>query len=1031
MLSIGPVKSAAAASVYFEKDDYYAKGEGEAPSEWFGRAAELLGLSSSSPSGAGASSGPTGANAGGAIPDGADGKGTAPTPEQGPTVDRDAFRRALAGELPDGTRLGTIRDGELVHRPGWDLTFSAPKSVSIMATIGDDRRLVDAHAEAVRITLAEIEREHATTRLRGPDGKVMEVQTGALAIATFRHETNRNLEPQLHTHAVVLNVTVGQDGTARSLQEKPIFVAQKDLGARYRENLAVLVTSLGYQIERSERDPTIWRLSAVPKALEAAFSSRAREVEAALERRGLTRDTATPREAEMAAKDTRAAKGEVDRTALLETWRRAAAPHLAEAAKVRDAALAHAAAHPRDMGAERAAARLSVTSAIATLSERQAVFSDRWLAATARSLALGRASPAQVRDAIRAAEKEGLLLPRIAVEPDPRSRSETRLRGWTTPEAIATERAMLAAASEGREAVIPLLRAQAAARFVRQAETAAASRGFGWTADQRAAAESLLRGRDRVQAVQGLAGTAKTTTVLATYAAAARARGLDVIALAPTNDAARVLGAAVGATGRTIDSHLMSLANRAAPDVSVTTRMRAWLRGETARPANRQAWIVDESGLVGASRMRDLLESANRHGARVVLVGDVRQIGSVEAGQAFGQLQRAGAVQTFRLETVVRQTTEEGREAVYAALRRDLPAALAALEKIGGQVIADGNQTARWQAVADAWLAKAPQARKPDLVIDPSREGRDAINAAIRVGLKAEGTVRGPELSIDAMRPKGLTVTERGLALSYLPGDVIRFGMNVGGSRQDPDFVRGSYHVVEAVDARAGVLTLRDERGAVRELMPSRLEGRYAAEVLEQNMRGLAAGDTIRWTMTDKARGLQNGQTAEVVSVDSGRGTVEVRLRDGTALTLDPSRMADRHFDHGWAQTAYTAQGSTSPSPVLHAESWRINVVNANALYTMISRMKDNAVIVTDDPAKLAQAIRERLGEKQTALEASPWPGLRAELDRLATKADDPLGEASSGEGGRSAGKTAGTGAGGGGSNTRQRSTDDGLELAI
>ena len=154
------LSSAGQAASYYEADDYYSEG-GEAPSAWFGEGAAALGLEGE--------------------------------------VDRAAFAAGLRGELPNGERLGTVRNGEREHRPGWDVTFSAPKSVSIMAEVAGDRRLVGKHDAAVRTALQYIERHGAATRLR-VGGQVRQVDTGKLAVATFRHNTSRAQDPQLHTH---------------------------------------------------------------------------------------------------------------------------------------------------------------------------------------------------------------------------------------------------------------------------------------------------------------------------------------------------------------------------------------------------------------------------------------------------------------------------------------------------------------------------------------------------------------------------------------------------------------------------------------------------------------------------------------------------------------------------------------------------------------------------------------------------------------------------------------------------------------
>lgn len=200
--------SGQAASYYESAGEYYADG-GQSPSEWQGKGAEALGLSGD--------------------------------------VDRDQFRDLLDGKIAD-QQLGTTRDGKLEHRPGWDVTLSAPKSVSIMAEVAGDRRLIAAHGAAVKTALAHVESHMATTRIRD-GGAVNRAATGNLVIASFQHGTSRAQDPQLHTHNVILNATKGEDGTWRSLEPRAIYQLQKQIGAIYRQELALKVRELGYEIE--------------------------------------------------------------------------------------------------------------------------------------------------------------------------------------------------------------------------------------------------------------------------------------------------------------------------------------------------------------------------------------------------------------------------------------------------------------------------------------------------------------------------------------------------------------------------------------------------------------------------------------------------------------------------------------------------------------------------------------------------------------------------------------------------------------
>jgi conjugative relaxase-like TrwC/TraI family protein len=238
--SVSVLTSSAQASSYYEADDYYAEG-GRSPSEWQGAGAEALGLSGE--------------------------------------VDSDTFRALLDGEVA-GEQLGTVRGGVLEHRPGWDVTLSAPKSVSIMAEVAGDRRLIEAHGEAVKVAMAHVEKHMAATRIRD-GGTVAREATGNLVIASFQHGTSRAADPQLHTHNIIMNATRSEDGMWRSLEPRALYQLQKQVGAIYRQELAVKVRELGYEIETGK--DSLFEIKGVSAEVIGAFSTRSAQIEASLD----------------------------------------------------------------------------------------------------------------------------------------------------------------------------------------------------------------------------------------------------------------------------------------------------------------------------------------------------------------------------------------------------------------------------------------------------------------------------------------------------------------------------------------------------------------------------------------------------------------------------------------------------------------------------------------------------------------------------------------------------------------------------
>jgi conjugative relaxase-like TrwC/TraI family protein len=897
--SVSALTSAGQAASYYEADDYYAEG-GFAPSEWFGEAAASLGLSGE--------------------------------------VDRGQFAELLEGRVA-GQQLGTTRDGKVEHRPGWDITFSAPKSVSIMAEVAGDKRLIAAHAAAVKAALGHVEQHMAATRVR-EGGEVRREETGNLAIATFRHATSRAQDPQLHTHAVILNATQDKDGNWRSLEPRAFYQLQKEIGAIYRQELAHGVAQLGFRIEAG-RD-AMFEIAGVPEKVIEALSQRTAAIDARLAERGTSREEASAAEKQIAALDTREAKSHADHKSLRADWRATAeATGFGEAEQARVIAEAKERARAGELAAspEMLAAR-AVTWATAKLSERQAVFPASTLAREAGDYAFGRLSHSAISAAIAEAGERGALVPRAYLD-----RRGAEFAGFTTPEAIATEHAMLRLEAAGRGVTSPLASPLAAARTVERAARQSARAGFAWTDDQKRATASLLTSRDRVSAVQGYAGTAKTTTVLATYAREAAKSGLSVTALAPTASAATVLGEALGLRGDTVARHLVS--------------------PEAKGLGKGDVWIVDEASMLSARDMAALMASADKAGARLVLVGDVRQLGSVGAGAAFAQLQQAGMA-TAKLANVVRQTNAETREAVMASIEGHAGKALAALERGGGEVVEGADRDARLATMAQRYVDLSPAERLRTLVIEPSRDGRDTLTTMIRQQLAQRGELSAAAVRFEALEAKGLTRAETRQAASYAIGDVVRFARDYA----DKGVTRGTAYRVERIDSDKAAISLKAADGSAVDWR-LRQWGAGKVEVFEPKVMELQAGDRVQFTRNDREAERINGLRGTVTGIDPERQQATIALANGREQRLDLTDPRDAHLRHAYVQTAHAAQGQTAERVLIHADSRSANLVDQKMLYVALSRAKSEAIVVTDDKARLIRAIHERAGEKQTAMEVS------------------------------------------------------------
>ncbi len=345
-----------------------------------------------------------------------------------------------------------------------------------------------------------------------------------------------------------------------------------------------------------------------------------------------------------------------------------------------------------------------------------------------------------------------------------------------------------------------------------------------------------------------------------------------------------------------------------------------------------------------------------------MLVGDVKQLGSVSAGRAFGQLQDAG-METHRLAEIVRQFNPNTRRAVEHLLAGDAETAFAALDDGGGDVICHADDDVRRARIARDFARLSRQERARTLVLNPTREGRQALTDAIRAELVRDGTLGPRAMTVPVLESLGLTEAQRARAASYRPGHVVTFRQ--GGEDGAPR--RNTGYRVESVDAEDGTVRLLDPEDKPLTWSPGDGSGAQA-DAFTQVHQELRTGDRIQFTRNNYAAKRLNGRTAEVLAIDAEEGLVVVGMKGGKRQTLDMSNVADRHIRPAWVSTIHAAQGATCDRVMAHLESFRRNV-DAYLAYVAISRARKHAAIYTDDRDRLTRNIEGRDGAKVGAID--------------------------------------------------------------
>ncbi|HCU23921.1 MAG TPA: hypothetical protein DF383_02800, partial [Deltaproteobacteria bacterium] len=571
MLSMSNVGGGKEAGGYYEKaDDYYTKDQ--SPSRWQGKGAKILGLN-----------GPVG---------------------------MEEFKSLLDGNLPDGSQIKVASKG---HRGGTDLTFSAPKSLSMQALIGGDLRLVEAHDRAVERALSYAEDLIAFRQTE--QGETQRIPSQIMTAATFRHELSRACDPQLHTHCVVLNFTQRPDKEWRAIDNEPLYRQKMLMGAFYRAELAREVQKLGYEIRRTRSDG-LFELANFSETQLKQFSNRSKVIEAVLAEQGKTRETATAEEKKIITIATRPKKTEVDREALQEYW-----VEKSQRAKI-DFQIPpfqqvnFRAEATRSFNSHTQALRHAVEHAL----ERQAVVTEDKIIRAALEYGVGESTYEEIKGELKRSVLAGSLI-----------QKEDR---FTTPQVQKLEKEILSFEKRGRGMVCSIKE---------MGEVFVKLQGTGLNQGQREAAALILTTQNRIVGVQGLAGTGKTF-MLETARRLAEESGYEVRGLAPSAAASQELEK----TG--IKSQTLA----------------AFENSKDKALHEKILLVVDESGMVPSRQMQAVLTAAEKAGARVVLIGDVQQLKAVEAGKPFAQLQTHG-METAGMGEIQRQTNVRLKTAVELA----------------------------------------------------------------------------------------------------------------------------------------------------------------------------------------------------------------------------------------------------------------------------------------------------------------------------------------------------------------------------
>ena len=838
------------------------------------------------------------------------GKGAGKLKLKGAVTNEAAFTRVLKGISPSGrTKLvgRQVAKGK-ERRAALDCTFNAPKSVTLQALVGGDERLLEAHRMAVNQTLELIQSRYSHTRVRS-NGERLVVTTGNLIVAQFDHVDARKVEPEksedgkasppqetpdphLHTHCLIMNATEVERGKWYSHHNDGIFANRKLLGMVYQHYLAIQAQQLGYEVVRTGDGQ--FDLKGFRDEDLVAFSKRRQKI------LSVTGNHGTAAEREQVRVATRAWKDKVVPSELALKWRQEAEALGIEFIQPE----VEKSLDDVGRGVDSETLEHHLNDAISHCAERQVAFKPELM----EQFVLSQAFPTDV----------SLVEQGIVSHPDLIKVAAFNRNRYTTQQAVQREMATIRLMRKGKQKV---------RRLLSQEVIEESLSGANFTEGQKQALQLSLSTSDQFIAWQGVAGAGKTYA-LRRYVELARSEGFEVKGFAPSAEAAKVLSDEVGIETNTVASHLLSTGHNREPNSQA-----------------QSIWIIDETGLLSAQAAYELLQRATKENARIIFVGDTRQLSGIEAGNPFKSLQQRGMATAY-LDQSLRQRTPQLHLAVSLVAQGLIEEGFEQLAEQG--CLKEVDERDRVKQMATDYLALSEEQRNQTLLLAGTNQERLALTQQIRSGLRAEGRLTG-SAQIKQLKAKALTKVQLRYAHHYELGDVIvplksyvRRGLEKG----------QSYVVVAHQDDK---VTVQDPQGRTMTVDLGFEKVAFSPVTLD-----IAEGDCLKWTKNERQLGRRNGQRVTVLSIKENKAVIE--LEEGKTETIDLTEF--QHLDYALVSTTYSSQGKTAERVMIVADE----TVSQESFYVAVSRVRRHLSIYTSDKeALLAKAMESKA--KENALE--------------------------------------------------------------
>jgi len=760
MLSIANV-SIEQASTYYENDNYYTKSRGE----FFGKSIKNLGFSKE--------------------------------------LTHKNFIKLLNGQNAEGEQLRRQKESGNT-RAGYDHTFSAPKSLSILLEIaeatGDDKLsqvIRDAHNSAVDSSLSHIEDNYIYTRTRTKEGRVQE-KTGNMIAAKFEHDTSRELDPTLHTHCVIANYTQDAAGNWKSLSNEHLYINKMSNGQYYRSELAANLAEIGFDISITDTKKGLFEIKEIDKSLISEFSKRAEQIKNKMQEMKEKYPNASETELkQFATLETRKSKKNVDRDKVYQD-------NLDRANSLVDTDALLKKFQIKNQKLDSVDIDSTIKQAMQIINDQESTFTKEDILKIAAKLNLG---------TVRASE---------IFEKIPYSSEIVNLDNN-----IFTTKTMQKIEFEIVEKMKSTQNTQEAISTTENIDNYIVKNASTMTKGQKEALNHILTTKDKIIGIQGDAGTGKTF-MLSSLNDFLDKDKFELQGLAFTGKAASELEDQSGIKSTTLHSFL----------------------NQKVEPTEKQKiYVVDEASLIGSKQISELIKKSEDENARIVLVGDTKQFTTIAAGSIFDQLQQKGMSTTEMTETL-RQKTQLLKEVVSNIKTKNTDLAFDLLE--------DNNSIQESKDIVSSVIEEWKKDNDA-LIISSTNKIRNEVNKSIRAINNLQD-----EQELTVRESNNLIGADQFFAQNYKEDQIVFINKNIPSLKPGTEAIISNIDI-ENQQITLKYSTKKEQD--IEKIVDISKHGDCISSY-HLNKKSFAPGEKIMFTKNDKMLKVKNGETAIITSID-------------------------------------------------------------------------------------------------------------------------------------------------------------------